>query len=143
TLADYGTVAYFAVNTFTTGIYRAWFSLGDRTAAAQLAMGLLGFVLLVLALERLSRGRARYHGTGLRLHAPPVRLAGARAWLAVAGCALPLLGGFLVPAAVLLRMAVLDGDAQFGPHFVQLARNSFTLSATTALLAVALALLVA
>ncbi len=143
TLADYGTVAYFAVNTFTTGIYRVWFSLGDRTAAAQLAMGLLGFVLLVLALERLSRGRARYHGTGLRLHAPPVRLAGARAWLAVAGCALPLLGGFLVPAAVLLRMAVLDGDPQFGPRFVQLARNSFTLSATTALLAVALALLVA
>jgi iron(III) transport system permease protein len=36
TLADYGTVAYFAVQTFTTGIYRAWFSLGDRIAAAQL-----------------------------------------------------------------------------------------------------------
>ncbi|MGB5012379.1 MAG: ABC transporter permease subunit, partial [Candidatus Dechloromonas phosphoritropha] len=36
TLADYGTVAYFGVNTFTTGIYRAWFSLGDRVAAAQL-----------------------------------------------------------------------------------------------------------
>jgi len=37
TLADYGTVAYFAVDTFTTGIYRAWFSLGDRVASAQLA----------------------------------------------------------------------------------------------------------
>jgi iron(III) transport system permease protein len=37
TLADYGTVAYFAVQTFTTGIYRAWFSLGDRIAAAQLS----------------------------------------------------------------------------------------------------------
>jgi len=36
TLADYGTVAYFAVPTFTTGIYRAWFSLGDRAAAASL-----------------------------------------------------------------------------------------------------------
>ena len=143
TLADYGTVAYFAVNTFTTGIYRAWFSLGDRAAAAQLAMSLLGFVLLVLALERLSRGRARFHGTGLRLHAPPVRLVGMRAGLAVAGCALPLLCGFLIPAAVLLRMAILDGDAQFGPRFIQLARNSFTLSATTALLAVALALVVA
>ena len=41
TLADYGTVAYFAVQTFTTGIYRAWFSLGDRPAAAQLALALL------------------------------------------------------------------------------------------------------
>ena len=143
TLADYGTVAYFAVNTFTTGIYRAWFSLGDRAAAAQLAMSLLGFVLLVLALERVTRGRARFHGTSLRLHAPAVRLVGMRAWLALAGCALPLLGGFLIPAAVLLRMALIDGDAQFGPRFVQLARNSFTLSAVTAVLAVAFALLVA
>ena len=41
TLADYGTVAYFAVDTFTTGIYRAWFSLGDRVAAAQLSTLLL------------------------------------------------------------------------------------------------------
>jgi iron(III) transport system permease protein len=48
TLADYGTVSYFAVQTFTTGIYRAWFSLGDRIAAAQLAALLLGFVVLLL-----------------------------------------------------------------------------------------------
>jgi iron(III) transport system permease protein len=60
TLADYGTVAYFAVQTFTTGIYRAWFSLGDRIAAAQLAAALLGFVALLILLERVSRGRARY-----------------------------------------------------------------------------------
>ena len=58
TLADFGTVSYFAVQTFTTGIYRAWFSLGDRAAAAQLALVLLGFVALVLLLERASRGAA-------------------------------------------------------------------------------------
>ena len=63
TLADYGTVSYFAVQTFTTGIYRAWFALGDRIAAAQLAAALLGFVILLLVLERLSRGRARFHNT--------------------------------------------------------------------------------
>ena len=63
TLADYGTVAYFAVNTFTTGIYRAWFSLGDRVAAAQLAAMLLSFVLFLLMVERVSRGRARYNNT--------------------------------------------------------------------------------
>lgn len=66
TLADYGTVAYFAVPTFTTGIYRAWFSLGDHTAAAQLAAALLGFVLLLVALERLSRGHARFAETSRR-----------------------------------------------------------------------------
>jgi iron(III) transport system permease protein len=144
TLADYGTVSYFAVQTFTTGIYRAWFSLGDRVAAAQLAMCLLGFVVLVLTLERLSRGRARFHGTGLRQHAPRGgRLRGWAATLAIGGCLLPLLVGFLIPGGVLLRMAINEGDAQFGAHFIDLARHSFGVSSLTALLAVLLALLVA
>lgn len=144
TLADYGTVSYFAVQTFTTGIYRAWFSLGDRVAAAQLSMCLLGFVVLVLTLERLSRGRARFHGTGSRRHATRgATLRGWRALLAIAGCLVPLTIGFLLPGVVLVRMALQEGDAQFGPRFLELARNSFTLAAVTAVLAVLLALLIA
>ena len=144
TLADYGTVSYFAVQTFTTGIYRAWFSLGDRVAAAQLAMCLLGFVLLLLALERGTRGPARFHGTGLRRHSPRgAALRGLRAASAVAFCLLPLLAGFLIPVGVLLHMALTAGDAQFGARFVELARNSVLVSGLTAGLAVALAVLVA
>ncbi|WP_374509465.1 ABC transporter permease [Niveibacterium sp.] len=144
TLADYGTVAYFAVDTFTTGIYRAWFSLGDRVASAQLAAILLGFVLLLIALERLTRGRARYHNTGNR-NRPPMRtrLRGPAAALAVLACALPLFAGFVLPAGLLLKMALTEGDAQFGARFFTLARNSFVLAATTAALAVLLALLLA
>lgn len=142
TLADYGTVSYFGVQTFTTGIYRAWFALGDRTAAAQLAMALLGFVVLVLVLERLSRGRARFHDTTLRRGgAPRVPLSGLRAVLAVLACASPLLLGFVLPAGLLARMALVEGDAQFGLRFLMLARNSVLVAACTALLAVALAVL--
>ncbi|HEX6733180.1 MAG TPA: iron ABC transporter permease [Azonexus sp.] len=144
TLADYGTVAYFAVNTFTTGIYRAWFSLGDRIAAAQLAAMLLGFVLFLLLAERLSRGRARYHNTtGRNRPLAGARLHGVHAALAFAACALPLLLGFVLPAALLLKMALADGDAQFGTRFVMLSRNSFVLAGTTAAIAVLLALLMA
>jgi iron(III) transport system permease protein len=144
TLADYGTVSYFAVQTFTTGIYRAWFSLGDRTAAAQLSMCLLGFVLLVLALEHTSRGRARFHGTGLRRHPPQgSRLTGWRATAAIVACSMPLLAGFVIPSGALLHMALTEGDAQFGARFVELTRNSLLVSSLTALLAVALAVLVA
>jgi len=144
TLADYGTVAYFAVNTFTTGIYRAWFSLGDRVAAAQLAAMLLGFVLLLLVLERVSRGRARYHDTtGRNRPLAGRRLSGVRAGLAAALCLLPLLLGFLLPAGLLLKMALTDGDAQFGERFLLLSRNSFVLAGTTALIGVLLALLLA
>jgi iron(III) transport system permease protein len=143
TLADYGTVSYFAVQTFTTGIYRAWFSLGDRAAAAQLALVLLAFVVAVLALERLSRGGARFHETSLRRRGVQrLPLRGLRGWLAVTGCCLPLLFGFGLPAGLLLKMALTEGDAQFGTRFLQLAANSVTVAGLTAALAVALALVI-
>lgn len=144
TLADYGTVAYFAVNTFTTGIYRAWFSLGDRVAAAQLAAILLTFVLFLLTAERISRGRARYNNTTGR-NRPMVgaRLRGFPAALAVLACLLPLILGFLLPAVLLLKMALTEGDAQFGERFLMLSRNSFVLAGVTATIAVLLALLMA
>ncbi|HPI60112.1 iron ABC transporter permease [Zoogloea sp.] len=143
TLADYGTVAYFAVNTFTTGIYRAWFSLGDRVASAQLAAILLGFVLLLVVVERITRGRARYHNTSTRHRPPPGRLKGGAGLLALLACLLPLCLGFLLPALLLLRMALGEGDAQFGERFVILARNSFTLAGLTSVIAVGLAVLLA
>ena len=144
TLADYGTVSYFGVQTFTTGIYRAWFSLGDRIAAAQLAAALLAFVMLLLVFEQRSRGRARFNNTSGRHRHSCHRLAGWRAWLATGTCALPLGIGFLLPAYLLLRLALQsDGDSQFSAHFMALARNSFLLAGLTAVLAVALALLLA
>lgn len=144
TLADYGTVAYFAVNTFTTGIYRAWFSLGDRVAAAQLAAMLLGFVLILLTAERISRGRARYHNTtGRNRPMAGAKLSGMPALLALLACLLPLVLGFILPAALLLKMALTDGDAQFGERFVTLSRNSFVLAGLTAMVAVVLAVLLA
>ena len=144
TLADFGTVAYFGVPTFTTGIYRAWFSMGDRIAAAQLSTGLMAFVFAVLLLERWSRGHGRYHHTSNRYrNLGSYRLKGGRAVLAAAACGLPLMLGFLLPFGILLRMTLTNGDAQFGPRFIGLALNSFTLSTIGAVLAVLLALLMA
>ena len=72
TLADYGAVSHLSVQTFTTGIFRAWYQMGDRAAGAQLAAALLGGVLLVLLLERLSRRGRAIHEAGRRAH-PPAR----------------------------------------------------------------------
>ncbi|MDP3673434.1 MAG: iron ABC transporter permease [Telluria sp.] len=144
TLADYGAVAYFGVPTFTSGIYRAWFSLGDRVAAAQLSALLLGFVALVLFLERWSRGRARFHNTTGRnrpMHGQLLR--GWKAAAAVSLCLVPLAIGFLIPAGTLLHMALSEGDAQFGERFLHLSRNSFVLAGATAFAAVAAAVLLA
>ncbi|MDZ4251505.1 MAG: iron ABC transporter permease [Sulfuritalea sp.] len=144
TLADYGTVAYFAVETFTTGIYRAWFSLGDRVAAAQLAAALLGFVALLILLERVSRGRARYHDSSGRRRATRQVLTGRHALLAQIGCAIPVLIGFALPAVLLLRLSLGETGEDAGSftgRFLVLARNSFSLAALTAGLAALLALL--
>src|SRR5207244_11467123 len=101
---------YFAIPTFSTGIYRAWFSLGDKNAAAQLSACMLLFVAAILLMERASRGRAQVYGNQRR--AAAWTLGGARGWLALAACAVPVLLGFLVPALMLCRMAFTDGDAQ-------------------------------
>ncbi len=61
TLNDFGTVQYFSVQTFTTGIYRTWFGMGERVAAAQLAAMLMLFILALILLERWSRRQAKYY----------------------------------------------------------------------------------
>ena len=143
TLADFGTVSYFGVQTFTTGIYRAWFSLGDHTAAAQLSAALLGFVFLVLLIERMTRARASFYSTSQRKQLRNVyQLRGAWMPLAFVFCAIPVVFGFLLPVGVMLHMALTSGDAQFGARYVQLTFNTVTLATLTAVLAVLLALAV-
>ena len=143
TLADFGTVSYFALPTFTTGIYRAWLSLGDRAAAAQLAAALLGFVAVVLIAERLSRGRARFDERSSRRPVVAQRLEGPLAWAAMLACSVPLIVGFVLPAAILLDLSIGGSDFQFGARYFRLVFNSVSVAAVTAACAVALALLMA
>ncbi len=144
TVADFGTVSFFGVQTFTTGIVRTWFSLGDRVAAAQLSTALLCVVLAVLLAERWSRGRARYYHTSGRYRSlPGYALSGRRAGLAFGFCLFPVVVGFLLPGAILLDMSIEAGDSQLGPRFLSLVFNSFTLAAVAAVLAVLVAVIMA
>lgn len=143
TLADYGTVAYFGVPTFTTGILRTWMSLGEPVSAAKLSVMLLAFAGVLLVAERAARRQARFHEVALARRRPRVQLFGARAWLAGLACALPVALGFLVPAGLLACLSLEVGDAQFGMRFAALAANSLTLAAITAALAVLVALTLA
>jgi len=146
TIADYGTVAYFGVQTFSTGIYQAWFSMGDRGAAAQLALCLLAFALLVAALERAERGEARSHGrTGsARLDAAaPATLSGVRAWAASLLCFVPVFVGFLLPVVVLATMAFASGQSPVDPRYRGFVSNSLTLAGIAAVVTVAGAVAVA
>ncbi|MDB4838118.1 iron ABC transporter permease, partial [Marinomonas sp.] len=140
TLADYGTVQFFGVNTFTTGILRTFYGFGDITGASQLAGVLLLFVTALILCERYSRHRIRYHASGLKKASNRrIKLTGVRAFLTSAFCWLPILFGFLIPVGVLAYWAAFKASLP-DEAFLQLAWNSFYLAALAALIAVSLAL---
>ena len=139
TIADYGTVAYFNVRTFSTGIYQAWFAMQDRAGAAQLALCLLAFALLLAATERIQRGRARSHarGGGRLAAIEPQRLVGWRGWAATALCGLPLFVGFLLPIVILATMAAGADQSVLDPRYARFVANSLTLAGLAAAATVA------
>ncbi len=142
-LNEYGAVKYFGVSTFTTGIFRAWFSLGDAPAAIRLSACLLILVFALILLERAQRGRARFdHGPGRYRPVVPYRLSGMRAWGATAVCGLPVLVGFVIPVLQLGAWAIAVAPDALDRRFVTLALNSFGLALAASVLAVVAALLV-
>ncbi|MEO6363564.1 MAG: iron ABC transporter permease, partial [Caldimonas sp.] len=151
TLADYGVGSYFGLATFTTGIYRAWLSMNDSIAAAQLASLLLVVVAVLLAIERRAQSRLRFSargaGTLRSAEARAIELRGAAAWAVSAGCAVPVLLGFVLPAVWLATMLWREaaGNAVGLPleRFGQWAWSSFRLATLAALMATGLALALA
>lgn len=143
TLADFGVSSYFGIQTFTAGIYKAWLSMDNRLAAAQLATVLLALVALLLFLERRSQQRMRFAASrGARagsMDAQPLRLHGMQQWLAWVLCSVPVLAGFVLPVLFMLRPLVADWSVLSWSPFMGWALNSVRLGAISALLAVALA----
>jgi len=144
TLADYGTVQYFGVDTFTTGIFRTWSGLGDDAAAAQLAAFLMSFVFMLIILERWSRRKARYHHTSNRYGLlPRYKLKAGLGLLAFLVCALPLVLGFLLPGGQQLVWAIQTADKMLDADFFTLVWHSILLAASASIFALLLALFIA
>lgn len=141
TLNDFGTVDYFAVKTLTLGIFNAWFGMDSIEAAAQLSIALLVFVMVVMTLERHSRRGQRFQESRSQFRPlPSPRLKGAQALLAFLICLLPVTLGFLVPATVLLRYAVLHYGESLSLNFFSAAFHSLSLSGIAAVVAVVIGL---
>ncbi|WP_298262001.1 iron ABC transporter permease [uncultured Litoreibacter sp.] len=133
TIADFGTVAYFGVQTFATGIYTSWFSIGDRAGAAQLASGILMVALVLAVLERSSRGRAKYHDSSKRQEPmEPIQLRGWAKWGAMGLCIVPVMFGWVVPGVALMIMGFGSEQDLFSPRYVAFAVNSVTLASIAA-----------
>ena len=141
TIADFGTVSYFGVQTFAVGIYSSWFSFADRAAAAQLSLGLLAFALLLAIVERINRGEARYAYGRKFEQMPRSVLTGGRGALAFAACFLPAFLGCFLPVFMLTEMALGSEQDLLSPRYIQFAKNSVKLGVCAAVITVAVALL--
>ncbi|MEM1376427.1 MAG: iron ABC transporter permease, partial [Pseudomonadota bacterium] len=143
TVADFGTVAHFSVQTFATGIYQAWIGMGDRSAASQLALCLMGVAFVLIVLERIERNRRAHFEAGRRIEAlARHELQGARAVGAIAFCGLPVFFGFVLPLIVLGEMAWDSGQNPFAGRYVLFVTNSITLASMAAVLTMVLAIAV-
>lgn len=144
TIADFGTVAHFNVQTFATGIYRAWFAMGDRGMATQLALCLLGAALLLAVIERMERGAAQRFPAGKKNDGiAPQRLYGMRAFGAILFCSVPVAVGFFIPGVMLLSMALESEQSFLNSRYLSFVTNSLTLASIAAVVTVIGALLIA
>ncbi|MFN3555888.1 MAG: ABC transporter permease [Bacteroidales bacterium] len=143
-LNDYGLVRYFGVETFTTGIFTAWFAFSHPQSALKLSAYLMIFVLALILLERFQRGQMRYDtlGSSYRPVKPTTLKSfhGLAAWI---WCMIPLMLGFLIPVGMLLYWSSLTAHQVIDPRFVQLIGNSFLLSAMASVAVGILALMIA
>jgi iron(III) transport system permease protein len=143
TMADFGTVAIFNYDTFTTAIYKAWYSLFSLEAAAQLASILILFVLVAVVFEQRSRARMRFGGVGRSTASRRIRLSPALATLAFLYAGAVLAIAFLIPItqlALWTREVIADDlDARYWAF----AWHSVLIAGIGALMVVAVALLLA
>ncbi|MDN7245236.1 ABC transporter permease [Planococcus shenhongbingii] len=142
-LNDYGVVKYYGIQTFTTAIFQTWFGLGDIESSIKLAASLMGFVILILLIEKILRGRRQYSYSSTKVRPLPlIQLTG---WKAVAatGYGFAILSlGFFIPIAQLIDWTVLTFGTIPMDEFMVYIRNSVSVAAFSASAIIVFALIV-
>ena len=145
-LADFGVAEYFAIPTFSTGIFRSWLAMGDKPAALKLAAVMLVFVIALVAWEAHTRRGRSDSRDGLAARdtdEPLVHLSSTAKALAFLACLAPVLIGFVVPAAFLVSLAMTPTAQAAAGELATYLSASLWLGGVTAALCVAAALLLA
>ena len=143
TLSDFGAVEHFAIQTFTTGIFRAWYGMYDIQTAMQLASMLLVFVGLFIILEKNSRDNARYTSKSSTYKPKKLKkLKGYKAFFAFVLCFFPICIGFILPISELSVWMLNYNLNFFNDKFWTTATNTVFLGIVSAILCSVLALIV-
>lgn len=140
TLADYGTVKYFGVSTFATGILRTWHGMDSVPGAAQLASILLVMVIVIMSLEYFWRGQAKHDQlTKSQQSVMRLRLTGKIRLLASLWCLLIVALGFIIPIVLLFNMLIDSKAYDLSTGFLPLLYRSLLLAAAAAIVTVLVA----
>ena len=144
TLNDYGVVTYFGISTFTTGIFRVWFSSGDIDSAVRLSATLMGMVLVLVLIEKFARGRRKYQYSNTKIR--PIQrqeISGMKLFIVMAIIVFTLLVGFIVPVMQLIQWVSLTNWAGFNFILFELTTQTLIVSLIASFLTVIAAIIVA
>jgi len=137
TLAEFGTMDYYGVRTFTTGIYRTWFAFGDETSALHLASILLTFVFIIIIIEKFSRGKSQYVNTSQKSKKIKARdLSGIYGVYACLWCLLFTLLGFVLPVTQLLFWLSETYSYIFEDYYIQVIKNTVSIATIASIIIV-------
>ena len=141
TLAEYGTVDYYGVSTFTTGIFRAWFAFDDESSSLHLASILLTFVFIVMIVEKYSRGKSQYfHTSQIMRNVRQQNLFGLKSFFAFSWCSLIVLLSSVIPIIQLLSWFLDTYFSIFEYSYFQLIWNTTWIAGMSSLIIVLISL---
>ena len=140
-LNEYGAVEYFGVNTYTTGIFKEWFSKGNVNTAIQLACLIVFLVFIILFIEKLSHKKSKfYYSTNSKTQKLSIPKA-KKYFYIYSLCSIPFIIGFLIPFIYILKNSILNYSKTDFDKLLDLSLNSVQVSTISTILIIITALL--
>ena len=129
TLAEFGAVDFFSINTLTTGIYNSWIAVDDLAFSNRLSFFLLLFIFALFIVENLSRKKAKYHfnSKGGFKQKEKIILSGKKSFLAFIFCFIIFFLSFLFPLSQMLYWTIKFPENLFDIDVVSLTLNTIYL----------------
>ena len=143
TLAEFGAVDFFAINTLTTGIYNSWITFDDLAFANQLSFYLLLFIFALFILENLSRNKAKYHFNtrGGFKQKQKIQLSGSKSFGAFIFCFFVFSLSFLFPLSQMIYWTIKFPENLFDLQIIELLTNTLYLVFLSSLVLIIFALI--
>ena len=126
TLAEFGAVDFFSINTLTTGIYNSWIAFDDLAFANRISFFLLLFIFALFILENFSRKNARYHfnSRGGFKQKEKIKLIGNKSLYAFSYCFLIFFFSFLFPLLQMMYWTIKFPENLFDLKIFELLTNT-------------------